>query len=321
MTDLPGRLASLANSVTALLADKGHRPAVRGGDGFDLRGAWDGRALVLTYWCSADTGWEHLTGGHIFRMRRALEECADIIRAAGHQVTCHPTVKTAQGVPIESAIIFPGPEPEPEPVDPSLCQCDPAVPCERAEQLAIAVAELERTVDAAGAAFLDALHEASIEPVDHAPWGPEGAAALLDHTSGILTSLDPGPDTNVISGMECHDCTSPACHAANAQARTVVERAAHVAAVRAASLAAARTIMDRAYMALTPGDRWHGTLRQTAEDLFKVYLTAAAALGAPVDERHGRYRRAARGRRGQRVNLRKGGTRYWFVRWGRAVWH
>ncbi|MDW6058143.1 hypothetical protein SAZ11_08575 [Streptomyces sp. FXJ1.4098] len=121
--------------------------------------------------------------------------------------------------------------------------------------------------------------------------------------------------------LECQGCTAAACRASNGLARTALERSAHLAAVRATSLAAARAILDRAYLALTPGARWHDVLRKAAGELFGVYLAAVAALGVPADESHGRYSWSARRCRGLPVSLRRGGARYWFVRWGRAVWH
>jgi hypothetical protein len=307
--------------ITALLSSNGHHPVTGHSDGFTLLQTADEGALVLTYWSEAKDAHDHLVGGHIHRRRRALRECASLIRAAGHLVTCTPTVQNPGRAPVESAIIFLAPEPEPEPADPLLCQCDPAELCGRAAHLAVAAVELATALTAAGAALLDALHEAAIEPVDHALWGPEGAAALLDHARNILAALAPPPDETAVRDLECRGCTAVACLASNGLARTALERSAHLAAVRATSLAAARTILDRSHLALTPGDRWHDTLKEAAEQLFRVYGTAAAALSAPADESHGRYCRSARRRCGLPVNLRRGGARYWFVRWGRAVWH
>ncbi|MFJ5645773.1 hypothetical protein [Streptomyces sp. NPDC093223] len=318
-----GHLAPFAANLTNLLADHGHHPVAGRHDGYTLNTSWDGSALVLTYWCEPKDGHEQLVGAHIHRRGSALKECIEIIRNAGHQVTRHPTVQTPGRAPVESGIIFPAPEPEPEPepVDPSLCPCDPAEICERAARLAVAAADLTRGVTAASARLLDALSEAAIEPVDHAPWGPEGAAALLDHTYGILASLAPLPDESAVRDLECRGCEAPACRAANGLARSALRKAAHLAAVRSVSLAATRTVLDRAYIALTPGDRWHSTLRSASDELNRTYFTAAAALRAPAGEIHGRYRRSARRRTGLPVNLRRGGVRRWFVQWGRAIWY
>ncbi|KUF17416.1 hypothetical protein [Streptomyces silvensis] len=313
-------LAPLADTLTALLREHGHTPLAEG-TGYTLRATWDQTALVLIYWCEPENAHDHLVGGHVHRRGRFLKECVEIIRGAGHQVSRHPTVNEAGRAPVESAIIFPPAEPEPEPLDPSVCRCDPARPCERAARLAVAATQLGNAVQSATNQLLDALHEAAVEPADHAPWGPEGAAALLDHSYGILASLPPLPDT-ADAQQECRDCDAPACRAANGMARVAVAKAAHLADVRRATLAATRTILDRAHLALTPGDRWQGTLRGTAEELHRVYVTAAAACAAPKDQVHGRYRRSARRRTtGLPVYLRRGGSRYWFVRWSRAIWH
>ncbi|MFE9406900.1 hypothetical protein ACFYNY_34895 [Streptomyces sp. NPDC006530] len=315
-------LTPSTESITALLSRHGHHPITPQGNGFTLRETADGAALVLTYWTEAKGAADHFAMGHIYRRRHALQECANLIRDAGHQVARTPTVQSPGRAAVESAIIFPAPEPEPEPTDPAQCACHPGVTCTRAELRAVAAAALNRATRAASAALLDALHESGVEPVDHAVGGPEGAAALLDHARAILAALPPAPDeTAVQADPECQGCASAACLAANSMARTALERSAHLAAVRTATLAAARTTLDRAHLALTPGDRWRNTLKATAEHLFRVHHTAATALAVPADEVHGRYRRAARRRwGGLPVNLRKG-NRHWFVRWSRAVWH
>ncbi|MFD8387410.1 hypothetical protein ACFV2X_54590 [Streptomyces sp. NPDC059679] len=309
-------------SITALLATAGHYPVTGPGDGFTLRPTADGAALVLTYWCEPRDAHEHLTGGHIHRRRRALRDCARLIRGAGHQAARTPTVQNPGRAAVESAIIFPAPEPQPEPADPAQCSCTPAGVCTRAELRAVAAADLDRATAATRNALLDALHESAVEPVDHAIGGPEGAAALLDHSRGILAALPPAPDeTAVRADLECRGCASAACLASNHLARAALDRAADLAAVRAVTLAAARTILDRAHLALTPGDRWNSTRTAAADQLFRVHFTAAAALAVPADEVHGRYRGAHHRRGGLPVNLRKGRARYWFVRWGRAIWH
>jgi hypothetical protein len=316
-----GHLAPLAATLANLLNDHGHHPVAGPHDGYTLSASRDGNALVLTYWCEPKDGHEQLVGAHIHRRRSALKECIEIIRNAGHQATRHPTVQNPGRAPVESAIIFPAPEPEPEPVDPSFCPCDPAEICERAARLAVAAADLTHGVTAASARLLDALNEAALEPVDHAPWGPEGAAALLDHSYGILASLATPPDESAVRALECRGCEAPACRASNGLGQVALTKAAHLAAVRSTSLAATRTVLDRAYIALTPGDRWHSTLRNTSDELNRIYLTAAAALRAPAGEIHGRYRRSARRRTRLPVNLHRGGVRRWFVQWGQAVWY
>ncbi|MGW1819791.1 hypothetical protein ACWCQM_40325 [Streptomyces sp. NPDC002125] len=309
-------------SITALLAASGHHPVAPGRDGFTLRPTADAAALVLTYWCEPRDAHEHLTGGHIHRRRRMLLECASLIRDAGHQAARTPTVQNPGRAAVESAVIFPAPEPEPEPADPARCSCTPAEVCTRAELRAVAAAGLDRATAAARNALLDALHESAIEPVDHAAGGPEGAAALLDHSRGILATLPPAPDESAVrADLECRGCDSAACLASNQLARAALDRAAALAAIGTATLAAARTILDRAHLALTPGDRWNSARKTAADHLSRVHFTAAAALAVPADEVHGRYRGARRRRGGPAVNLRKGRTRYWFVRWGRAVWH
>ncbi|GHH54499.1 hypothetical protein [Streptomyces candidus] len=309
-------------SITTLLAAAGHHPVATGRDGFTLRPTADTAALVLTYWCEPRNAHEHLTCGHIRRRKSALEECANVIRDAGHQVTCTPTIHYPGRPARESAIIFPAPEPQPEPADPARCSCTSAEVCPRAELRAVAAANLDQKTAAARNALLDALHESSVEPVNHAAGGPEGVAALLDHSRSILAALPPAPDESAVrADLECRGCTSAACLASNQLARATLNRAATLAAVRAVTLAAARTILDRAHLALTPGDRWNSTRTTAADHLFRVHLTAAAALAVPADEVHGRYRGARRRRGGLAVNLRKGRTQYWFVGWSRAIWY
>ncbi|MGW9436818.1 hypothetical protein [Streptomyces sp. NPDC055607] len=309
-------------SITALLAAAGHHPVAGGRDGFTLRPTADDVALVLTYWCEPRDAHEHLTGGHIHRRRRMLLECASLIGAAGHQAARTLTVQDPGRAAVESVVIFPALEPEPEPADPACCSCTPAEVCTRAELRAVAAAGLDRATAAGRNALLDALHESAVEPVDHAAGGPEGVAALLDHSRGILAVLPPAPDESAVrADLECRGCDSAACLASNRLARAALDRAAALAAVSAVALAAARTILDRAHLALTPGDRWNSARTTAADHLFRVHFTTAAALAVPADEVHGRYR-GARHRRGSlAVNLRKGRTRYWFVRWGRAIWH
>ncbi|MEU9480813.1 hypothetical protein [Streptomyces sp. NPDC048191] len=309
-------------SITAMLAAAGHHPAATGCDGFTLRPTADEAALVLTYWCEPRNAHEHQTLGHIHRRRTALQACANLIREAGHQVTCTPTIHYPGRPARESAIIFPAPEPQPEPADPARCPCTPAEVCTRAELRAVAAARLDRATAAARNALLDALHESTVEPVSHAAGGPEGVAALLDHSRGILAALPPAPDeSGVRADIECRGCDSAACLASNQLARAALDRAATLTTVSAVALAAAQTILDRAHLALTPGDRWNSARRTAADHLSRVYFTAAAALAVPTGEVHGRYRKARHRRGGLPVNLRKGRTRYWFVRWGRAVWH
>lgn len=311
-----------ADTITALLATAGHHPFVTGPDGFTLRPTVDDAALVLTYWCEPRSGHEHLTLKHLDRRSRMLLKCASLIREAGHQTArTHTVPQTPRRPPVESVIIFPAPEPQPEPADPARCSCIPADVCTRAELRAVAAAGLDRTTAAARNALLDALHESAIEPASHAAGGAEGVAALLDHSRGILAELPPAPDESAVrADPECQGCTAAACLASNHLAREALDQAADLAAVRATSLAAARIVLDRAHLALTPDDRWDRARKDAAQRLFEIYRTAAAALGAPRGEIHGQYRRA-RHRRGLPVNLRKGGTRYWFVRWGRARWN
>ncbi|QIP74654.1 hypothetical protein [Streptomyces sp. VN1] len=161
------------------------------------------------------------------------------------------------------------------------------------------------------------LYPADVDPRDVAT-----VAAVLDHSRGILATLPPAPDESAVrTDLECRGCDSAACLAANQLARAALDRAVALAAVSTVALAAARTILDRAHLALTPGDRWNGARMTAADHLSRVYFTAAAALAVPADEVHGHYRGARRRRGGLAVNLRKGCTRYWLVRWGRAVWH
>ncbi|MFI7396268.1 hypothetical protein [Streptomyces tendae] len=309
-------------SITTLLAAAGHHPVATRCDGFTLRPTADEAALVLTYWCEPRNAHEHLIQGHIHRRRAALQECANLIRDAGHQVTCTPTIHFPGHPARESAIIFPAPEPQPEPADPARCSCTPAEVCTRAELRAVAAARLDRAIAAARNALLDALHESAVEPVSHAAGGPEDVAALLDHSHGILAALPPAPDeSGVRADPECRGCDSAACLASNQLARAALDRAAALAAVSAVALTAARTVLDRAHLALTPGDRWNNARTTAADHLTRVHFAAAAALAVPADEVHGRYRGARRRRGGLAVNLRKGRTRYWFVRWGRALWH
>ncbi|WP_371801486.1 hypothetical protein OHA38_43690 (plasmid) [Streptomyces sp. NBC_01732] len=282
-----------------------------------MRQTADDAALVLTYWCEPKP---YDVVGHIHRRRSALQECASLILAAGHQVTCTPTIHYPGRPARESAIIFPAPEPAPEPVDPTRCACRPAEVCTRAELRAVAAAGLDRATATVRNTLLDALHESAIEPVDHAAGGPEGVAALLDHARGILAAVPPVSDeTAVRADLECVGCTSAACLAANQLARAALDRSAHLAAVRTVTLTAARTILDRSHLALTPGDRWDHARRTAAEQLSRVHSAAAAAFAVPADEAHGRYRGARRRRAGLAVNLRKGAPN-WFVRWGRAIW-
>ncbi|MFI8944807.1 hypothetical protein [Streptomyces syringium] len=311
-------------SITALLATAGHHPVATGRDGFTLRPTADEAALVLTYWCEPRNTHEHLTLGHLGRRRTALQECASLIRDAGHQATCTPTIHYPGRPATESAIIFPAPEPQPEPADPARCSCTSAEVCTRAELRAVAAARLDRATAAARNALLDALHESAVEPVSHAAGGPESVAALLDHSRGILATLPPAPDeSGVRADLECRGCNSAACLTSNQLARAALDRAAALATVSAVALTAARTILDRAHLALTPGDRWNNARMTAADHLSRVHFTTAAALAVPADEVHGRYRGAhrRRGGGGPAVNLRKGRTRHWFVRWGRAVWY
>ncbi|MYS36354.1 hypothetical protein K388_07382 [Streptomyces sp. KhCrAH-43] len=316
--------APSVTSITALLATAGHQPVTTRADGFTLRPTADQAALVLTYWCEPRDAHEHLTGGHIHRRRRMLLECASLISDAGHQAARTPTVQEPGGrAAVESLVIFPAPEREPEPelADPACCSCTSAEVCTRAELRAIAAGGLDQATAAARTALLDALHESSVEPVNHAAGGPEGVAALLDCSRDILATLPPAPDESAVrADLECQGCNSAACLASNQLARAALERAAALAAVKTVALAAARTILDRAHLAVTPGDRWHSARKAAAEQLSRVHFTAATALTVPADETHGRYR-GARRRRGPAVNLRKGRTRYWFVRWGSAAWH
>lgn len=309
--------APSAASITTLLATAGHHPVVEAGDGFTLRQTADGAALVLTYWCEPKPS---DVVGHLHRGRSALQECANLILAAGHQVTCTPTIHYPGRPARDSAIIFPAPEPAPAPVDPTRCACHPTEVCSRAELRAVAAASLDHATATVRNALLDALHESAIEPVDHAAGGPEGVAALLDHARGILAAVPPPPDeTAVLADRACEGCASAACLATNQMARAALDRAAHLAAVRTVALAAARTILDRSHLALTPGNRWDHARRAAAEQLSRVHSTAAAAFAVPADQAHGRYRGARRRRPGLAVYLRKGAP-HWFVRWGQATW-
>ncbi|MFE2529470.1 hypothetical protein ACFXEL_35185 [Streptomyces sp. NPDC059382] len=308
--------APSVESITALLAAAGHHPVIGAGDGFTLRQTADGAALVLTYWCEPKPS---DVVGHIHRRRSALQECADLVLAAGHQVTCTPTIHYPGRPARESAIIFPEPEATPGPVDPTRCACRPTEVCARAELRTVTAASLDRATVTVRDALLDALHESAIEPVDHAAGGPEGVAALLDHARGILAAVPPPSDeTAVRADLACEGCSSAACLAANQMARAALDRAAHLAAVRTVALAAARTTLDRSHLSLTPGNRWDHARRDAAEQLSRVHSTAAAAFALPADQAHGRYR-GARRRPGLGVHLRKGAP-HWHVRWGRATW-